>query len=397
MKFPILAECAVLAIVFVGCNLFDPSSGVSVKSGDTDMLIIEGQARFRDGDYAKAAEYFSAAIQNDSGKSEAWLGLSKANLYKNGGNPFKILREIDSDNSIPLMDMEISEANKLHNAVREALLPLRELIRRDTLTENNPSLKLSDRAVSYSNFSASYAILEYAYTVLRFRKSTDSDVKLGLRDDGSIEINADTLYEKALADPDRAMRFNAGMDTLQGDLRLLVGTILPELSDIVGDSVFLGSTAETVESSILYYRLGDAIDNDGDGCVDEEILDGKDNDGDGLIDEDLRLVPLDRESSPETLIGIGADSLDHDRDGLRENAPERTLRKDGLLLFAVEFKKISANDSAFQKIRRAIAEDTDSTNIRYPLSERKALVGRCWNNYTEEDFKAWFRNRGSAR
>ncbi len=396
MKFSIFAECAVFLAVAVGCNLFDPSSGVSVKSSDTDMLITEGQARFRDGDYAKAAEYFSAAIQNDSGKSEAYLGLSKANLYKNGGNPFEILLELDSDNSIPLMDMEISEANRLHDAVLSALLPLRELIRRDTLTENDPSKKLSDRAVSYSNFSASYAILEFAYTVLRFRKSSDSGVKLGLRDDGSIEIDADTLYERALADPDLASRFNAGMDTLQSDMGRLVNGILPELSDIIDDSTFLDATAKDVESSILYYRLGDAIDNDGDGCVDEEILDGKDNDGDGLVDEDLRLVPLGYGADSTAIVGIGADSLDHDLNGLREEPAERTLRKDGGLLFAADFEKISASDSAYEKLRREIAEDTDSTNIRYPLSVRKALIGRCWNNYTEEDFKAWFRNRRSA-
>ena len=45
------------------------------------------------------------------------------------------------------------------------------------------------------------------------------------------------------------------------------------------------------------------------------------------------------------------------------------------------------------EIRMAIALDTDSTNIRYPLETRKALVGRCWNNYSKEDFKTWFRNR----
>ena len=37
-------------------------------------------------------------------------------------------------------------------------------------------------------------------------------------------------------------------------------------------------------------RPGDRRDNDCDGKVDEEILDGKDNDGDGRIDEDLRRV-----------------------------------------------------------------------------------------------------------
>ena len=37
-------------------------------------------------------------------------------------------------------------------------------------------------------------------------------------------------------------------------------------------------------------ELGDELDNDCDGKIDEEVRDGKDNDGDGEIDEDLELV-----------------------------------------------------------------------------------------------------------
>jgi len=34
------------------------------------------------------------------------------------------------------------------------------------------------------------------------------------------------------------------------------------------------------------YKINDPADNDGDGLVNEEIIDGIDNDGDGRIDED---------------------------------------------------------------------------------------------------------------
>ncbi len=394
MRFLFPFVCTFALALFVGCNLFDPSENVSVKSSDTDMLITEGQARFRDADYEKAAEYFSSAIRNDSTKSEAWFGLSKANLYRNGGDPFELILLLDSDESIPLMDLDSSEVERHYASISSALLPLRELVRRDTLTANNPAQRLSDRNVSYSNFSASYAILESAYAILRFRKGSSSLVTLSLRDDGSVEINANELYDKALTDPLFASRFNAGMDTLGGDIKRLVQDILPELSDILGDSIDLDSTLSSAEYSLLFYRLGDGIDNDGDGCVDEEILDGIDNDGDGLIDEDLRLVPLIKDSDDlVTFIGVGTDSLDHDMNGEKEDAAERTLLKNGRLLFAKDFEQISASDSASLEIRKAIAQDTDSTNIRYPLEKRKALVGRCWNNYSEEDFKAWFRNR----
>lgn len=386
--------CLFFSVILAGCNLFDPSENVTVKSSDTDMLVIEGQARFRDEDYEKAAEYFSTALRNDSTLSEAWFGLSKANLYRNGGDPFELLLLFESDESIPLMRLDSSEINRHYASILGALVPLRELIRRDTLTRNDPARRLSDRKVSYSNFSASYAILEFAYTILKFRKSTNTNVTLSLRDDGSLEIDANELYAKALDDPLVASRFNTDMDTLENDLQRLVNDIFPELSGILDDSTFIDSTANTVEYSLLFYRLGDGIDNDGDGCVDEEILDGIDNDGDGLIDEDLRLVPLSRNSdSLVSFIGIGMDSLDHDLNGKKEDAAERTLLTNGRLLFAKDFEKVSASDSASLEIRKAIALDTDSTNIRYPLETRKALVGRCWNNYSKEDFKAWFRNR----
>ncbi len=392
-SFPSLI-CIFFPVILVGCNLFDPSENVAVKSSDTDMLVIEGQARFRDEDYEKAAEYFSAAIRNDSTRSEAWFGLSKANLYRNGGDPFELLLLFEGDESIPLMSLDSSEIERHYASILGALVPLRELIRRDTLTRNDPARRLSDRKVSYSNFSASYAILEFAYTILKFRKSTNTNVTLSLRDDGSLEIDANELYAKALDDSLFASRFNTDMDTLGSDLQRLVNNVFPELSGILDDSTFIDSTANTVEHSILFYRLGDGIDNDGDGCVDEEILDGIDNDGDGLIDEDLRLVPLSRNSdSLVTFIGIGADSLDHDMNGEKEDAAERTLQENGTLLFARDFDRISRSDSAMLEIRKAIALDTDSTNIRYPLETRKALVGRCWNNYSKEDFKAWFRNR----
>lgn len=379
---------------FVGCNIFNPSGDVSIKSSDTELLISEGQLNFRDGDYEKAARRFSAALKNDSTKSEAWYGLAKANLYKNGGDPFTLaLTEIRKGSSIPLMDLDSAETNIQYKAIKSALSPLNELARRDTLTQKNPRLRLSDRIVIYSNFSASYAILDYAASILRFRIKTGFGISISKRKN-SIKIDAGALYQKALSDSSLQKNFNTEMDSLESNISDLVNEIYPTLSDIVDSAQMIDSAANLLDASLLFYRLGDAIDNDGDGCVDEEILDGIDNDRDGLIDEDLRLVPLVVDSVPsKTVIGIGKDSLDHDRNGIREDAGERTLLSTGTLLFAENFAKLSSTDVYSISIRREIAADTDSTNIRYPLEVRKSLVGRCWNNYTEDDFRAWFRNR----
>jgi len=50
------------------------------------------------------------------------------------------------------------------------------------------------------------------------------------------------------------------------------------------------SVISSLGGAITFYQFGDGKDNDGDGCIDEEILDGQDNDGDGFVDEDARVA-----------------------------------------------------------------------------------------------------------
>jgi len=406
MKFAYLGLGA--ALLLFGCNLFDPSDDVSVDTSDVSMMTYEGQNCFRNGEYANAANFFKQAVEKDSTKSEAWFGLSKANLYLNGGSPYELVHELYADSDIPLMNLDSAKVAKYFKAVNSSLIPLRELIRRDTLTEQDPSLKLSDRVVTYSNFSTSHAILELAYTILRFRYTNSSFIKLSLSDDGSLSFDIEALYNQALLDPAVFVQLNTSIDTLKGDLTLLLETVLPaasatlsnsdlfDVDDSTGSAQILDEemkeNTETVEKSIPFYKLGDGFDNDGDGCVDEEILDGYDNDGDGYVDEDLRLVPLEV-TDTETIVGVGIDSLDHDMNGFKEDKGERILLSNNRFYFAKDFDQLDLDDTSMVNLRHAISQDTDSTNIQYPLKSRQKLVGRCWNNYTEETFQEWFRNR----
>jgi len=45
-----------------------------------------------------------------------------------------------------------------------------------------------------------------------------------------------------------------------------------------------------IASIVNFYWYNDGIDNDGDGRIDEETINGKDDDGDGLTDEDTRSI-----------------------------------------------------------------------------------------------------------
>ncbi len=60
--------------------------------------------------------------------------------------------------------------------------------------------------------------------------------------------------------------------------------------------------------------LGDAVDNDGDGKVDEEIRNGLDDDRDGLVDEDCIASPVPGVLRVEIVISWGGDGEDNDGD-----------------------------------------------------------------------------------
>jgi hypothetical protein len=64
-------------------------------------------------------------------------------------------------------------------------------------------------------------------------------------------------------------------------------------------------------NSVTFYQMADKIDNDGDGCIDEELRDGIDNDGDGIIDEDTKFDPFN-----------ARDSFDNDQNGQIDEGDE---------------------------------------------------------------------------
>lgn len=451
--------CLILCLLS-SCNLFNPTNSSDISSNDADALIYQGQVLFRKGEYSNSMKYFSKAVKADSTKSEAWFGLAKASMYASGVNPFDIIKYIDIDgDSLPFMNLTSAEMEKYYTGISATVDPLRELVRRDTLTElyytylknqknagDNASLKafaatygpdfkgfpLSDRKVRYSNFSASYAFLEFANLLLKFRYTNiDFPVSISLDANNNVVVNIDSLYNSAVNDSSVANQFNSSIDSLQSSLSIVTGTIIPTVTTLLSGTSLMdsitGSTdtsgvsevvndvvtdkVNSVDQTISFYKIGDKIDNDGDGCVDEEVLDGKDNDGDGFVDEDLRLVPLLRTNgnvadagySEIYYIGIGTDSLDHDGNGILENQEERSFiyqdtlerktKNDYRLVFSKDFETGAASDSLKTYYRTTVMADTDSTNVKYSLAWRQKNIGGCWVNYSDEQFKAWFRNR----
>ncbi len=66
------------------------------------------------------------------------------------------------------------------------------------------------------------------------------------------------------------------------------GRRILRLGDGIQDPVFAAGTAEGARHGLRGFSRG--ADDDGDGRVDEDRLDGRDNDGDGLVDEDFAAI-----------------------------------------------------------------------------------------------------------
>jgi len=161
----------------------------------------------------------------------------------------------------------------------------------------------------------------------------------------------------------------------------------------------LDSIVQSLGSTIVFYQFGDKKDNDGDGCIDEEVLDSKDNDFDAFVDEDARIV------APTDTVTY-QDLIDNDHNGVINDAGEAPVGKTvnstnpQWLGFVNTFYKNNQShpDSAWVKIRKGDANinlriqiQNDSLTLKTPsqlattykpqLDSAKKYIGGCWRNY----------------
>lgn len=141
----------------------------------------------------------------------------------------------------------------------------------------------------------------------------------------------------------------------------------------------------SVGGPVAFYQFGDKLDNDGDGCIDEEIVDSLDNDLDGFIDEDARL--------------INPDHVDNDHNGSQDeqDAGENKLGGTTASRDLLAFVALSGQGSNWVKIKKEdpgmdlrIKIQGDSLALpsrkllpgyAQKLDSAKTLVGGCWRNY----------------
>ena len=469
-----------LAMGIAGCNIFNPTENVNIKNDDAEALTYEGYIKFRANEYTEAEEYFNRAIAADSNYSKAWLGLMKSVLNRKLNsdketNVFSLLKYVNAsrDSKVPFSGMSDELAEKLNEVVDSVNYIVDQFSARDKSGK-------TDSIITYNTISDGYMVLQMMKTMLVLRKTTSKlegcslkkgsenscDMKSILNtmknDDPGETVEAfHTVFETCEENPSSMISlfgsYLEGYDYMSDDLKKtsvqsMCGALSKE-TDVKDKSE--DEQAKTMNIMIGQFGYSDTFDDDGDGCVDEEIYDGEDNDGDGLIDEDIRdktnpihydqdrisknvLAAQKAKRDPETkellivkdagpngkyrLVNIdmdddfcksdkdecaneGASAADPDEWEFIYEAydarvaatyynevKQENVAGDHRFKFAKDlvWNPTHLGEEQFLELKSKVAKDTDPNNIQFDLETRKNLIGGCWVNYSDAEFKNWF-------
>ncbi len=301
----VIALVLSLAVILSGCNLFGWTSEKSAKS-----LIDEGRQLMRDGEYAAAEAKFAQAKEKDPHSSDARYYHAKAVMHGSGFNPLDLADIVanspdSAGQSLPFFGPEWpnDRANNLYRTAR---------------------IVYSDLAPIYYGFSRGdigredidfdLAIVATIRGLLLFRDtnsdglitSTDHWFSIGGQDNvdrdgytinnfaeyvaGNASVASKDGQQLVAAEPVPSALIVA-FNSLVDNIALVIAEAYSFIVTIATEEYGLDieEVQDLLEQLILtahIYRIDPVEDNDDDGAVDEEIINGIDDDGDGFYDED---------------------------------------------------------------------------------------------------------------
>jgi hypothetical protein len=168
-----------------------------------------------------------------------------------------------------------------------------------------------------------------------------------------------------------------------------------------------------------FYKIGTHIDEDGDGCIDEELLDGMDNDGDGLSNENTRIAQADIDSPRwgfDNMMGFHSMSGDAELDKpIRLLAPVKICAnsncsqfnlllppepdQDGYQSDSITVLKFTQESGYWIsnniEDKLSVAQDT-TCPPKIKLAARQRLIGGCWRWYDDNKFVEYWLKRKLA-
>lgn len=285
---------------------------------------------------------------------------------------------------------------------------------------------LSDLKMGYDKVIADFGFIEMIYAITHLRDLNADNVidsndnllnNLHFSAIGSGGFKVDSLQNIAKEIANDTVKRNqvnaliqnvgSGLGSASKVLDLLAPTIAGNVlggSDTSGINAGLtekvtknmDSVISNLGNAIAFYQFGDGKDNDGDGCIDEEILDGKDNDGDGFIDEDARI----NTTAPYF------DQVDNDHNGkgnekldpisvtthlVADPDPDEAISKTNAPNLLYTLKSNWITGPKYKDKTTRITTQADSLTTKTPselagfykekLDAAKANIGGCWNNY----------------
>lgn len=302
----------VAAALLAGCNLFNPSGTGPSRDDEADYWIEEGQTAMQNQQFSIAYRDFSKALALDSTKSLAWHGLAKSSLATSEFDLSTLVslgeRLSSTPDSVMLDSLVALGDTTLTNIYRPILRVASiysQFLDRDTTgrTDGVFSSRLIRAELGTIELKKVYFYLMDANRDTIIQRAELTALKLMKLASGSIAVDATTLTTEG------------GLDTVTGALpdttRDKINTIFSNVANIVEDTAtfnkLAGSTGDSTSatgsmnqdarsflqklgSSTRFFLVNDSLDNDGDGCVSEEIYgDSLDNDGDSLTEEDGRI------------------------------------------------------------------------------------------------------------
>lgn len=452
-KFLVISALTV-TLGIAGCNLFNPTESVDIKNDDADALTYEGYLKFRNNEYTEAEKYFNKAISADSNHSEAWYGLMKSTLNRklNGKetNVFSLLSYVNAsrDSKVPFAGMPEDVALSLKEAIDTVNAIATIFIERDKAGK-------TDSVVTYKTISEGYLVIQMMKTMLVMRKTTEKLDGCSLDKNSANSCDMATVLNSLKNDPEESVEafhevfstceenpegmsnmfdsYLQGFDNLTKEAQQnAVGSMCGALAQETANTEDLDQQTKTLNIIIGQFGYSDIVDDDGDGCVDEEIYDGEDNDGDGEIDEDvsdktneiiyddnlimrnitsgktairdIRVVKSAAPNEKYKTVDIDMNGVTVKQDSKEEkwewnfifpDYKDRVSNNDHRFVFAKElvFNPQGLSPEEFKATKKAVAHDTDPNNIQYDLTFRKTYIGGCWVNYDDDDFAKWFEGR----
>jgi hypothetical protein len=284
--WPALALLFGAALAAPGCvNLWS----WTVDDASFEAAFEEGRSALRAADYPRAETAFTRAVELRPTHREARYYLAKASVLRSGIDVLALVRHLTDDQAHGAADVfayDTPSADAIYR-VNARVLDALEPIRSGTATEGGPVASDVDLdvAIAYSL----RAILRLRDTngdgVIDGRDVSIADFSLNQGDDFSLEGLANVPPED----------LNSMIDDLTGLAGDGGDALVDALSGSGIDTDELDELLDSLGGDVSMYYVNTGVpgnpglgDNDGDGRVDEECLNGDDDDGDGRVDEDGR-------------------------------------------------------------------------------------------------------------